>query len=69
MQAPLAGPTLLSRLVKLHYNWKYLFLRPTIIEIIERYNLKFRRNQDHQLGGPLVLHSSTSAPAPAPAPA
>ena len=47
MQAPLAGPTLLSRLVKLHYNWKYLFLRPTIQEIVERYNTKFRPNQDH----------------------
>ena len=33
---------LLSRIVKLHYNWKYLFLRPTIQEIVDRYNAKFR---------------------------
>ena len=26
----------------LHYNWKYSFLRPTVKEIIERYNKKFR---------------------------
>jgi len=41
-QAPLAGPALLSRIVKLHYNWKYMFLRPTLIKIIQRYNIKFR---------------------------
>jgi len=28
-EAPSAGPTLLQRIVKLHYNWKYIFLRPT----------------------------------------
>ena len=41
-QAPSMGPLLLPRIVRLHYNWKYLFLRPTILEIIERYNAKFR---------------------------
>ena len=25
----------------LHYNWKYAFVRPTMDEIIERYNAKF----------------------------
>ena len=29
-------------MVKCHYNWKYLFLRPSIKEVIERYNTKFR---------------------------
>jgi len=29
-------------MVKLHYNWKYLFLHPTMSKIIERYNLKFQ---------------------------
>ena len=41
-QAPHAGAPLLSRIVKLHYNWKYPFLRPSIKEIVERYNIKFR---------------------------
>ena len=36
------APKLISRMVKLHYNWKYEFLRLTIKEIIERYNQKFR---------------------------
>ena len=29
-------------MVKLHYNWKYAFLRPTIEEVIKRYTEKFR---------------------------
>jgi len=41
-EAPSTGAELLSRMVKLHYNWKYLFLRPTMSQIIERYNLKFQ---------------------------
>ena len=40
-EAPSTGAELLSRMVKLHYNWKYLFLRPTMVQIIKRYNLKF----------------------------
>ena len=40
-QAKSVGPELLSRIVKLHYNWKYIFLRPTIEEIVKRYNEKF----------------------------
>jgi len=35
-EAPSTGSELLSRIVKLHYNWKYLFLRPTMSQIIER---------------------------------
>ena len=42
-QATFAGPTLLQRMVKLHYNWKYIFLRPTIEEITKRYKDKFGR--------------------------
>jgi len=34
-EAPWTGAELLSRMVKLHYNWKYLFLRPTMSKIIE----------------------------------
>ena len=35
------GSELLSRIVKLHYNWKYIFLCSTIKQIVERYNTKF----------------------------
>ena len=41
-EAKSAGHMLLSRMVRLHYNWKYPFLQPSIKEIIERYNVKFR---------------------------
>ena len=39
-----AGHQLLSRMVKLHYNWKYTFLRPSMEDIVKRYNEKFRPN-------------------------
>ena len=32
---------LLERIVKLHYNWKYVFLRPSMAQIIARYKVKF----------------------------
>ena len=41
-EAKSAGHVLTSHMVKLHYNWKYEFLRPTVKEIIARYNKKFR---------------------------
>ena len=37
-EAKSAGPTLSSRIVKLHYNWKYKLLRPTMKAVIARYN-------------------------------
>ena len=37
-EAKHSGPVLISRMVKLHYNWKYIFLRPTVKQVIERYN-------------------------------
>ena len=41
-EAKTAGLDLLEHMVKqLHYNWKYAFVRPTMDEIIERYNAKF----------------------------
>lgn len=40
-EAKSVGPTLLQRMVKLHYNWKYAFLRPTIEEVCKRYKAKF----------------------------
>ena len=44
-EAPSVGAKLLQRMVKLHYNWKYTFLRPSLAKIIERYNLKFGAKQ------------------------
>ena len=41
-EVPWTGAELLSRMVKLHYNWKYLFLHPTMSKMTERYNLKFQ---------------------------
>lgn len=40
-EAKSVGPLLLQRKVKLHYNWKYTFLRPTINEVCVRYKFKF----------------------------
>ena len=53
-EAKSAGSTLLQRMVRLHYNWKYPFLRPTRAAVVQRYGDKFH-------GG------SSTAPAPAPA--
>ena len=40
-EAGRSGHKLISRMVKLHYNWKYPFLRPTIDQVVERYMAKF----------------------------
>jgi hypothetical protein len=58
-QAKSAGPNILKRMVKLHYNWKYEFLRPSIEEIVKRYKLKFHS----------VHAAFAAAPTPAAAPA
>ena len=42
-------------MVKLHYNWKYTFLRPSKYLVTERYNLKFRPNKTTG-AGPSDLH-------------
>ena len=41
-EARTASPTLVSSMVKLHYNWKYTFLSPTVKQVIELCNKKFR---------------------------
>ena len=55
-EAKSAGHTLLSRTVRLHYNWKYPFLRPTSEEVVKRYLEKFHKKE-------------AAAPPPAPQPA
>ena len=67
-EAPSTGAKLLQRMVKLHYNWKYVFLRPTMDKIIERYNLKFRPTREAAAPSPLAVPLA-AAPAPTPAPA
>ena len=32
---------MLQRKVKLHYDWKYKFLRPTVKQVVTRYKIKF----------------------------
>ena len=54
-EAKSAGHMLLSRMVRLHYNWKYPFLRPTIEEVVKRYLEKFHKKE-------------AAAPSPAPQP-
>ena len=39
-EARSSGPVLLRQMARLHYNWKYSFLRPTTKEVVERYNAK-----------------------------
>ena len=41
-EAKSAGHKLVSRITKLHYDWKYKFLHPTNQQVVERYNKKFR---------------------------
>eukprot|EP00966_Prymnesium_polylepis_P258309 5966760-Prymnesium_polylepis.1 len=54
-EASSAGHVLLRRMIKLHYNWKYNFIRPTAEEVCARYLAK------HGQGG------ARETPPPAPA--
>ena len=58
-----AGPILIKRMVKLHYNWKYQFLRPTVKEIIMRYNKKFHPTVHAKLVAAATSSSAASSPA------
>lgn len=40
-EAKSTGSTLLRRVVKLHYNWKYKFLRPSTEQVTKRYKDKW----------------------------
>ena len=39
-EAEKASADLLRRIVRLHYAWKYPFLRPPVAEVVNRYNAK-----------------------------
>ena len=57
-EAKSAQADLLQRMIKMHYNWKYPFLRPTIEEVCKRYKEKFSSD---------AAAAATPATAPAPA--
>jgi len=58
-QGSTSGSTLLQRMIKLHYNWKYEFVRPTLEEVVDRYHEKFKANTM------FVAEASAAAPASA----
>ena len=61
-QAKSTGPALLSRIVRLHYNWNYEFLRPTVAAVVERYKLKF----GHDIAAvAAAAHTNAATAAPA----
>jgi len=66
-EAPSTGAELLSRMVKLHYNWKYLFHHPTMSQINERYNLKFHESLAGAARVDATANDPTAAPTAAPA--
>ena len=68
-EAKSTGPTLLQRMVKLHYNWKYPFLRPTIESVVQRYNQKFGFQASSSSSAALVPPAGAAAAAAAAAPA
>jgi hypothetical protein len=42
-EAHTCSDELLRRVVRLHYNWKYPFLRPSIDTVVKRYLIKFNK--------------------------
>lgn len=62
-EAGSAGHRLISRMVKIHYNWKYTFLQPTSKQIIDRYNQKFRPSVYAKMVAAAAASTSTSTAA------
>ena len=54
---------LLSHIIRLHYNYKYVFLRPrpTMKEVVARYNAKFRPNVAKQLAATAAVGFTSGA--------
>ena len=63
-QATFTGGTLLSRMVKLHYDWKYPFLRPKVESVVKRYNLKFGNVAPQAAAAEAPVAASPGAPGP-----
>jgi hypothetical protein len=51
-EASSAGHVLLRRMVKLHYNWKYKFVRPTVEEVCAPYKIKHAQGGARQVAAP-----------------
>ena len=70
-EATFTGAKLLSRMVKLHYDWKYPFLRPKVESVVKRYNLKFGNvaPQAAEAEAPVAASPGAASPgAPGPSP-
>ena len=57
----------MSRMVKLHYDWKYPFLRPKVESVVKRYNLKFG-NVAPQAAEAEAASPGAASPGPSPPP-
>jgi len=66
-EAKSAGHKLVSRITKLHYDWKYKFLHPTSKQVVDRYNQKFRPSVHSRLAAAASSSAASSSSAPAPA--
>ena len=51
-EASSAGHVLLRRMVKLHYNWKYKFVRPNVEEVCARHKIKHAQGGARQVAAP-----------------
>jgi hypothetical protein len=68
-EAKSAGHKLVSRITKLHYDWKYDFLHPTSKQVVDRYNKRFRPTVHSRLVAAAAASSSAASSSTAPAPA
>lgn len=67
-EATFTGAKLLSRMVKLHYDWKYPFLRPKVESVVKRYNLKFGNVAPQAAEAEAASPGAASPGAPGPSP-
>ena len=71
-EAPSAGAKLLRMMVRCHTNYGYWFLRPTIEEVVARYNQKHHPSRKPDPAAPpsppTAPGPTAAAPSPAPAP-
>ena len=60
-EAKSAGPKLVSRVTKLHYDWKYDFLYPTNKQVVDRYDQTFRPSVYARLVAAAAASSSAAS--------
>lgn len=61
-EAKTASEKLLSQMVRLHYNYKYPFLRPSNKEVVDKYNAKHHPNLAQLLEKPVASGSDQRLP-------